>query len=163
MHSLLRVPEYENPTTLGLSPYASSLAVRSPLCALGVIDEGGKPWTTLLGGEPAFTRPLGHSMIGIKALVDRKYDPVIEILSNAQQDGRPTVQIRGGLPIAGLPIDLVMRSRVKLSGRLIASALSQLDSEEDEISSDVGKIQLIISVERSLGISRLFNHKIIRG
>lgn len=161
MHSLLRVPEHENPTTLGLSPYASILAIRSPLCALGAIDEDGRPWTTLLGGEPAFTRPLGHSMIGITALVDRKYDPVMEILSNAQQDGKPLVQIPGGLPIAGLPIDLVTRSRVKLSGRLIASASSQLASEENEISPGVGKIQLIISVERSLGIWRLLNHKII--
>lgn len=155
MHSLLHVPENDNPTTLGLSPYGSSIAMRSSLLALGTLDKAGRPWTTLLGGEPAFTRPLGRSIIGVKTLVDRKYDPVLEILTNEEQDRQSSEQEPDGLPISGLPIDLVNRNRLKISGRLIASALNELDSDVHEGTSGVGEVQLLLKIDRSLGIIRL--------
>lgn len=153
MHSLLHVTEQDNPTSPGLSPYGSSIAMRSPLLALGTVDKAGRPWTTLLGGEPSFTRPLGRSMIGVQTLADRRYDPVLEILTDSERDGVTGEQAHDGLPVSGLPIDLVKRSRVKLSGRLIASAMKPLDSEEDETVIGVGEVQLIIRIERSLGIT----------
>lgn len=155
MHSLLHVPEDDNPTTLGLSPYGSSMAMRSPLLALGTLDNVGRPWTTLLGGEPAFTRPIGHSMVRVKTLIDRRFDPVLEILTNAERNGRSSDQEPGGLPISGLPIDLLNRNRLKISGTLIASAVNELDSDVDEEVSSVGEVQLIIKVDRSLGITCL--------
>lgn len=145
MHSLLRVPEGENPTSPGLSPYGNHLVIRSPLLALGVLDRDGRPWTTIIGGEQAFMRPLGQSIIGVKSLVDLRYDPVLEILMDGQaQDGE------AGRIISGLPIDLATRNRVKISGRLVPGGRGLEISRGDD--GDIGEAQLLIQVDSSLGL-----------
>ena len=62
---LLHVPIQDNPTFPGLGPDAIRLLHFSSLIAVGTIDSEGRPWTTLLGGEPGFARSLGQSIIGI--------------------------------------------------------------------------------------------------
>lgn len=151
MHSLLHTPERENPSTPGLSPYGIHIMMRSPLCALGTLDDAGQPWTTLLGGEPAFTRPIGHSVIGIKTLVDRKYDPVVELLVGGKKDGEVLEQNGGGRVVSGLPIDLMTRSRLKISGKMVAGALGEAGVGAEKEEDGVGEIQLVIKIDHSLG------------
>jgi len=59
MHSLLHVPNSDNPTTPGMSPHATLLLHISTSLAIGTLDDDGRPWTTLFGGEPGFARSLG--------------------------------------------------------------------------------------------------------
>lgn len=152
MHSLLHTPEQEKPSTPGLSPYGIHIMMRSPLLALGTLDHSGQPWTTLLGGEPAFTRPVGRSIVGVKTLVDRKYDPVVELLVGSKKDGEVLEQGSGGRVVSGLPIDLMTRSRLKISGKMVAGALGEVGNgagkKEDE---EVGEMQLVIKIDHSLG------------
>lgn len=151
MHSLLHVPERENPSSPGLSPYGSHMIMRCPLLALGTLDHLGQPWTTLLGGEPAFTRPIGPSVVGVKALVDRKYDPVLELLVGNQTDEEVFEQDAAGRVVSGLPIDLMTRNRLKISGRMVAGALGDVGAKGMKEEDGVGELQLVIKIERSLG------------
>lgn len=145
MHSLLRVPEGENPTFPGLSSYGSHLVLTSPLVALGTLDKEGRPWTTIIGGEPTCMRLMSRSIIAVNSLVDLKYDPVLEIIREVQgQDGE------NGRIIGGLPIDLASRNRVKLSGRLISGGLG-LEINRLKDHDDFGEARLVIKVESSLG------------
>lgn len=144
MHRMLRVPQSDNPTEPYLAPYANNLLIRSPLIALGTLDLQGRPWTTLWGGEPGFSRAIAQSVIGIKATVDRKYDPVVETLLGAKADGE-VVQSEGtGKMVAALAIDLESRRRVKLYGRMVAGALSATEE-------GIGEVQLVVKIEQSLG------------
>lgn len=154
MHSFLRVPEGENPTFPGLSSYGSHLVLTSPLLALGALDKDGRPWTTIIGGEPTCMRPMGHSTIAVNSLVDLKYDPVLQIIQEVQaQDGEEN----GSIIIGGLPIDLASRNRVKLSGRLLSGRLglemkNRLnDDHGDDDDDGFGEARLVIKVESSLG------------
>ncbi|MCJ1262212.1 hypothetical protein MMC22_002082 [Lobaria immixta] len=154
MHSLLRVPEGENPTSRGLSSYGSYLVHRSPLLALGILDCEGRPWTTILGGESAFMRPLGPSIVGIRTLAAPRFDPVLELLLLDIQGGGADKQANDGRIVSGLPIDLATRNRVKLSGRLVPGRLAFEAHGNDD---SVGKIQLMINVESSLGMRLLLS------
>lgn len=145
MHSLLKVPERVNPTFPGLSSYGSHLVLTSPLLTLGTLDKQGRPWTTIIGGEPSCMRPMGRSIIAVKSLVDLKYDPVVEILRDLQAQDE-----ENGSIIGGLPIDLASRNRVKLSGRLI-SGRHGLEIHRLNDHDGVGEVRLMISVENSLG------------
>lgn len=145
MHKLLHVTMDENPTSPFLTPYASSLLVRSPLLALGALDSNGWPWTTLWGGEAGFSQPVAKSIIGIKTMVDRIHDPVLQILLGDSMDGEVVQEKDGGKMVGGLAIDLQTRQRVKLYGKSIAGAVS---AEEN----DVGEVQLVVKIEQSLGM-----------
>lgn len=145
MHSLLRVPERVNPTTPGLSSYGTHLVLTSPLLALGTLDKQGRPWTTIIGGEPSCMRPMGRSIVAINSLVDLKYDPVVEIIRALQaQDGE------NGSIIGGLSIDLASRNRLKLSGRLI-SGRHGLEINLLNDHDGLGEARLMIRIESSLG------------
>lgn len=145
IHSLLHVPERVNPTFPGLSSYGTHLVLTSPLLALGTLDKQGRPWTTIIGGEPSCMRPMGRSIVGINSLVDLKYDPVVDIIRRLQaQDGE------NGSIIGGLSIDLASRNRLKLSGRLI-SGRHGLEINRLNDHDGFGEARLMFSVESSLG------------
>jgi hypothetical protein len=146
MHRLLRVPEYDNPTSPFLSPHAARLLVHSPLVAVGTLDSTGRPWTSLWGGETGFSQPIGQSIIGMKARVDRKHDPVIGILLGEKADGEVIKEEVPGRMVSGLGIDLESRNRVKLYGRMVAGALAATEG-------DAGEVQLVVRIEQSLGKS----------
>ena len=151
MHTLLHVPEQENPSTPGLSPYGFHLIMISPLLAWGTLDHLGRPWTTLLGGEPGFSKPVGRSIIGVKTVVDRDFDPVLKRLLGDKKDGEVFEPDGDGRVVSGLSIDLLTRSRVKLSGKMVAGALGDTGAEGVKEDDRVGEVQLVIKIERSLG------------
>lgn len=152
MHSLLHVPHQDNPTAPGLSPYSAHLLRTVPLMALGTLDDDGRPWTTLLGGEPGFARPIGTSVVGVKTLVDSRYDPVVHFLVGGKQDGDVSEEIPYGRVFSALPIDLATRSRVKISGRMVAGALGSVDSKSKDDGAGIGEAQLVFKIEQSLGM-----------
>ena len=153
MRSLLSVPDGYNPTSPGLSPHAKRLLHLSSLLAIGALDAEGRPWTTLLGGEPGFARSLGQSIIGVKTSADRKFDPVIGLLLGDKQDGEVHEEKGGGRVISALGIHLATRDRVKLSGKMVAGALGHYGSgsEADGDESGAAEVQLVFNIHQSLG------------
>lgn len=156
MHKMLHVPEYENPTSMMLTPQASFMLQRGPLLALGTLDSQDRPWTTLWGGQPGFSEPLGGGIIGTRTIVDGVNDPVVQALVGGNEQGE-MVQGNGKM-VAGLAIDLMTRRRVKICGSMIAGSLGEVDVEfEDDTPREEGvpdkqeQLQLITKIEQSLG------------
>ena len=148
MHSLLHVPDQENPTSRGLTPYGIHMLRTSPLLAIGTLDREGRPWTTLLGGEPGFAQYLGQSVLmGVKTVAEGMFDPVVSTLIDTLENGDIAHHEANSRIFSGLAIDLATRSRVKLSGKIIAARL-----EHDPAAGNrVGDLQLIAKIEESLG------------
>ncbi|KAL8812236.1 MAG: hypothetical protein Q9200_001177 [Gallowayella weberi] len=148
MQQKLHVPYQENPTSPFLTPYAARLLPGAPLLALGTLDSTGRPWTTIFGGEPGFVRPLGQSNIGIKAVVDLTYDPVMDILLGSKYDDDRGDQREKNHPMSGLSINLETRSRIKLAGKFIAGALGAVLTQAGAKATEA---QIVVKVEQSLG------------
>jgi hypothetical protein len=145
MHKLLRVPDQDNPTSPYLTPYGNMILTRSPLLALGTLDKADRPWTTIGGGEPGFSRAIGQSIIGVKTTIDAKYDPVVEALLGKNFDGEVINPDGPGNMVGGLGINLESRTRIKLYGRMVAGAVSATEG-------DAGEAQLVVKIEQSLGL-----------
>lgn len=153
MHSLLHLPDQENPTSYGLTPYGVRILQRSPLLAIGTLDDDGRPWTTLLGGEPGFARYLGRqSLVGVETLADRVLDPVLSALTASRYQGEIPQHETDGRIMSGLAINLATRERVKLSGRIVVGSFGQSESNTGE-EDNAGIVQLIMKIEQSLGMS----------
>ncbi|KAH8705026.1 putative oxidoreductase [Talaromyces proteolyticus] len=150
MHQKLNVPPRENPTTPFLTPYGAYMLSTAPLLSMGALDTEGRPWSTVWGGEAGFAGLLGKNVVGMRALVDRAYDPVVQALLGETADG--TV-IKADKMLSGVSIDLENRTRVKLHGRMVLGTLT--DAEDNEAPSDVagsrGKMQLVVKIDESLG------------
>jgi len=155
MHRLLNVPSHDNPTSSLLTAQASFMLQRAPLLAVGTVDDQGRPWTTVWGGESGFSQPLGSSIIGTRTVVDRKNDPVVQALLAGQYDGEIVKSGGPGKMIGGLTIDLAARKRVKIFGRMVAAALDPMEQNEDSHgnnnNSTSGQLQLVVKIEQSLG------------
>jgi hypothetical protein len=151
MHHLMNVPSHDNPTTYALTPQAAYMLQRAPLLAVGAVDSESRPWTTLLGGESGFSRPLGGNIVGVRANVDPEFDPVVEILVPKDRRGEgEVVKSEGeGRLVGGLTIDLMTRKRVKIAGRMVAGAVSVGDTEDGGLG--VGEMQLVCKIDQSLG------------
>jgi hypothetical protein len=154
VHELLKVPEDENPTSSFLTPQAAYMLRRAPLLAVGTLDSQDRPWTTIWGGEPGFSKALGGNLMGTRTLVDAKYDPVVEALVGeefGQKNGNQKM-------MSGLTLDLATRSRVKLSGTAVAGAVAKIAAGEDaeeEVVDGVGQIQMVTNITQSLSESCL--------
>ena len=151
MHNLLHVPPQDNPTRPGLSAHAQRLLHLSSLLAVGTVDDCGQPWTTLLGGEPGFARSLGQSIVGVKALADYRYDPVLQILLDHQQGERIGDFQKASKDFSALGIHLASRDRVKLLGKSLASGKVGKGSENGQSGLIAGEVQMVFAVEGSLG------------
>ena len=153
MRALLHVPDGDNPTSPGLNPYARRLLHISSLLAIGTLDANGRPWSTLLAGEPGFARSLGQSVIGVKTLVDGRFDPVIGHLLGDKADGEVHEDEGNGQLVSALGLHLATRDRVKLSGKMVAGALGHRRpiSEADEDESGPVEVQLVFAIQQSLG------------
>ena len=149
MHHLLHVPAIGNPTSQGLTHHGLRMLHISSLLALGTLDGQGRPWTTLLGGEPGFARSVGRSIFGVKTLVDSSYDPVVQLLLGGQGSGEIKHDQANGRPLSGLAINLVTRDRVKLAGSILVSSLRQLEADAEH-TGRVSELQFAIKVEQSL-------------
>ena len=145
MHDVLHIPDFPNPTSLLLFSSAGYFLQNAPLLALGTIDEEGRPWTTLWGGKGGFAKPLGSSIMGVKAVVDQRYDPLsVTLFHGTNEKGLKEQEI--GEMISGLAFDLESRQRIKLYGRIIAGTLGRMKDRED-----LCTIQLLVKIEQSLG------------
>jgi hypothetical protein len=151
MHELMRVPEYENPTSPFLTPQAAYGLQQHPLLAVGTVDKQGRPWVTVWGGRPGLSQPLGNNLAGTKTIVDADNDPVIQAMIS-QSFGRAAPK-DNGLLFAGLTIDLETRKRVKIAGKIAAGAVKHFGAGDG-----VGEIQLVTKIEESLGKSQATNH-----
>jgi hypothetical protein len=149
MHRETRNPRFENPTSDGLPmPYAVRV-MHSQLLALGTLDDEGRPWTTIWGGERGFARPVAEGVLGIRSAVDKEYDPVYgafwksqDSKASSEPDEEGIIRPEGGKMMSALSIDLETRDRVKLAGRLIAGGdMPGPDSE----------VQLAFHIQESLG------------
>jgi len=144
MHKLLNIVERDNPTSPYLAPYAANILSRSPLIALGTLDDQGRPWSTVWGGELGFAQPFAASLIGVESTV-ASYDPVLEAISQGKAEGEI---FQGnettGMMISGLAVDLEHRRRVKLFGRLVGGTLSAVQDGAEQV-------HLVVKIEQSLG------------
>jgi hypothetical protein len=87
MHKLTRMENQENPSSSRLVPRAAQILRRAPSLALGTIDETGKPWATICGGDTPLAQPVAQSTIGIRTIVDGKTDQVVDSLYGGKDDG----------------------------------------------------------------------------
>ena len=150
MHDLLKVPEQDNPTSMGLTPFGYFILGKATLLAVGALDEEGRPWTTLWGGEAGFAQPVGQSVIGLRTVVDEVHDPVLRLLVPSL--GRETdVETEQRKPVAALSIDLATRSRLKISGEMMAGAVEQKSGQKGSKAVAEAEAQVIIAVKHSLG------------
>ncbi|KAH8816045.1 kinase-like domain-containing protein [Xylogone sp. PMI_703] len=144
MQRRLRVPAMENPTPPMLTPQAAYMVMRSPLVAIGTVDEEGHPWTSLWGGEAGFARPVAQSVIGLRTVVDRSHDPVAKILLGGYADGE-IVKLDSEIKlVSALAIDLQTRSRMKLYGKMAAGTMSATEE-------GIADVQLVVKIDGSLG------------
>lgn len=156
MHNLLRVPQdMDNPTVPRLNYYGHTLLPQAPLIAVGTLDSGGRPWTTIWGGSPGLSQALSQTIIGIKTPVESTHDPVVEAIFGKNADGKVIREQGDGRMISALTIDLAKRKRVKLYGRLMAGGVTYVPQEDagDEASGDNSQrlVQLVIRIDQSLG------------
>jgi ferredoxin-NADP reductase/predicted pyridoxine 5'-phosphate oxidase superfamily flavin-nucleotide-binding protein len=153
MHSLLRVPPQDNPTSTMLTPQASFMFQRAPLLAFGTLDSQDRPWVTLWGGSPGFSESLGQGMVGTRTLVDGEHDPVIQALvADGKGFEKPRSREDAKL-IAGLAIDLMTRKRVKTAGRLVGCMVQEVETEPegDTPAKSQNLLQIVTKIEQSLG------------
>ena len=148
MHLLLKVPEDPNPTWSGLTPYGERILNKAPLLAVGTLDDHGRPWTSLWGGEAGFARSLGQSVVGLRIAVDGEHDPVLRLLTSAREEATDIAALRGK-QISALSIDLATRSRVKISGEIIAGVVERAGSGEN--GNQAPEAQIVFAVKQSLG------------
>lgn len=152
MHKALHVPDQDNPTVPMLYPPAASFLQRAPLLAIGTLDGEARPWTTIWGGEPGFSQPLGQSIIGVRTAVSTRHDPVVGALVGTEADGEVVREEAKGRMVGGLAIDLESRRRFKYYGRMMAGALNASSVDADSgIGDGTGEIQLVVKIEQALG------------
>ncbi|ERF77029.1 hypothetical protein EPUS_07935 [Endocarpon pusillum Z07020] len=151
MHQLTRTENQENPSSPYLVPGAAQMLQRAPLLALGTIDETGRPWATVWGGETPLAQPVAQSIIGIRTTVDSRSDPVVDLLYGGKDDGEVVKEQGAGRMVSALSINLEKRKRLKLYGRMVAGALARIGPETDQDSAGpVGEVQLVVKIEQSL-------------
>ncbi|KAI1304041.1 hypothetical protein F5Y03DRAFT_384939 [Xylaria venustula] len=150
---MLGVPGRDNPTVPGLKQAHGYRVSVSPLVAFGTLDEHGRPWATIWGGEAGFCRPIAENMLGVNGLADAQFDPVMQALFDGKNDSeskeRRIVDEEVVRPIerkvmAGLSVDLETRDRVKLAGRFIAGSAVRT-------APGVANLQMAFAVEEALG------------
>lgn len=159
IHTLLKVPtsSRENPTNVGLSWSHGDRVSASPLVAIGTVDEQGRPWTSIWGGERNFARQISHDRLAMASLVDKCHDPVVKSLGLDRLADGEVGQTSGDKAISALSIDLESRDRVKLAGKVVVGALVGRPNDEA-----VSQVQLAFQVEESLGnCPKYLNKKVI--
>ena len=150
MHKLMNVPDRGDPTKPGLSAHAQRLLHLSSLLAIGTVDDEGRPWTTLLGGEQGFARSLGQSIVGVKALADSDHDPVLRTLLAQPRISTPG-EYETAREFSALGIHLASRDRVKLQGRLLGGSRVGNESSLNTSQVEATEVQMALAIEGSLG------------
>ncbi|KAL2019203.1 hypothetical protein VTK56DRAFT_10003 [Thermocarpiscus australiensis] len=160
VHALLKVPtsNHPNPTNTGLpAPHAYRVTL-SPLVAIGTLDEQGRPWTTIWGGEAGFARPVARGVLAMQSLVDKDHDPVIEALLGRAAKGE-VVRPGEDKLMSALSIDLETRDRVKLAGKMVVGTVSGHPDSDT-----IHETQVAMLVQEALGnCPKYINKKTVRG
>ncbi|KAI0864470.1 hypothetical protein F4860DRAFT_464258 [Xylaria cubensis] len=150
---MLGVAGRDNPTVHGLKQAHGYRVMVSPLVAFGALDERGRPWATVWGGEAGFCRPIAQDILGMNGIADAQFDPVVQSLfaagkSESGVEGRivddEVIRPEGRKVMAGLSIDLETRDRVKLAGRFVAGAATRTTP-------GAANLQMAFAVEEALG------------
>ena len=149
MHKLMSTPTRPNPTSPFMTPFRAGFLSICNLFAVGALDARGRPWTSLWGGEEGSLNVLNMQMLGIKTLVDRQNDPVLERLFDFR--GNNGV-VGAGQVVSGLGIKLETRDRVKLSGKVAGSIINDMGGEI------VAEAQIFFEVDSSLGMHNIFHY-----
>lgn len=158
MHQLLNAPSRHNPTSLFLTPYGQRMISHAPLLGLGAIDANGRPWSTVWGGESGFASVIDTDIVGMRAVVDSVYDPVVTALYDLPEtSGRSAIRAEGrNKMISGVTIDLESRTRTKLYGKVIVGTLEDPEGNEARqnlgLTGKRGQAQLVVKIEESLGM-----------
>jgi hypothetical protein len=135
-----------NPTSLEFPPAHGVRIASNHLLGLGTLDDEGQPWSTIWGGERGFAKRIAKGVLGIRAVVDRQYDPVVQALLGSAVPGkhvRRDDETIGRKFMSGISIDFDSRDRVKVMGRLLTG--------EAEDNNNVGEVQLAMLVQESTG------------
>ncbi|KAK4043096.1 hypothetical protein C8A01DRAFT_13319 [Parachaetomium inaequale] len=159
VHSLLKVPTSgrQNPTAAGLPPSYAHRVTVSPLLAIGTLDDQGRPWTSVWGGERGFAQPVAQGILGVQSVVDKAHDPVVEALLGKAAEGE-VVKPEDGKVMSALSIDLETRDRVKLAGKMIVGTVAGRPDNNT-----INEAQLAMVVQESLGnCPKYLNKKDIR-
>lgn len=122
--------------------------------ALGTIDQEGRPWATVWGGEAGFAAPSSQSTVEINTPVNSRYDPVAELLLGDSTNENLATAESSGKPVSGLAIDLENRRRVKLYGRKIAGSLdanSHESGRDCQGQGERGMAHVSVFIQGSLG------------
>ncbi|KAI0188822.1 hypothetical protein EV127DRAFT_433766 [Xylaria flabelliformis] len=150
---MLGVASRDNPTVHGLKQAHGYRVMVSPLVAFGALDERGRPWATVWGGEAGFCRPIAQDILGMNGIADAQFDPVVQSLfaagkSESGVEGQivddEVIRPEGRKVMAGLSIDLETRDRVKLAGRFVAGAATRTTP-------GAANLQMAFAVEEALG------------
>ncbi|KAI0839835.1 hypothetical protein F5Y06DRAFT_16634 [Hypoxylon sp. FL0890] len=148
IHHLLHIPQRDNPTHHGLPVPLGYRISQAPLVAFGALDQQGRPWATIWGGEAGFCRPIARGVLGVRATADVNHDPVLRGLLENEENREvvddAVIQPDGGKLMAGLAIDLETRDRVKIMGRMVVGTANLTKP-------GIGDLQLALQVEGSLG------------
>jgi len=75
-----------------------------PFMVVGLADQNGHPWATILSGPPGFMNSAQEDLLAIEAWVDRR-DPLHSC-------------IRDGAPVGGLGIEFSTRRRNRINGHI---------------------------------------------
>ncbi|KPI39506.1 uncharacterized protein AB675_5119 [Cyphellophora attinorum] len=151
----------DNPTSSFLQPRAAHMAARYPLLALGTKTTNpttgrDEIWCTVWGGKTPFAQQIAPSVLGVRTIVDTKFDPVVEALYGGKVNGEVmrADEESGGRLMAGLSINLEERGRMKLAGRVMAGACEQHTNDDSDTSfpaTGAGEAQLVLKITQSLG------------
>lgn len=152
MRRAMHAPDTDNPTVPALSPQLANHLKIAPLIAIGTLDAGRRPWTTLWGnGAKGFAQPIAQGIVGIKTPITGHHDPVVEGLFGKEVTGEVVHEEGEGRMVSGLTIDLETRKRVKMYGRMIAGSLGLKQDEVADHKEHVAEVQLVLKIEQSLG------------
>ncbi|KAL7946122.1 hypothetical protein V8C42DRAFT_352991 [Trichoderma barbatum] len=143
VYQMLKLPISSDPTSSGLPKNHAVRAMKSPLVALGTLDNKGRPWTTIWGGEIGCIKLIAEDVLRFDSKVDARHDPVFQTLlgSDTVKTGNAILSKSGrGKMMAALTIDLEGQDRVKLMGRMLVGT-------EDKD----GRVGVAMDIEESLG------------
>lgn len=154
MQTKLKVPPMMNPTAPGLPGSYALRVEHSPLVALGTVDDEGRPWTTVWGGERGFASQVAGNVLGLNSVVEKQWDPVFGALWGGSEATEVVKQER---LMSALSFDPEIRDRVKLAGKMLAGAVAPDTHDEG------GRVQVAMAVTESLGnCPKYINKKAIR-
>jgi hypothetical protein len=137
----------QNPTSTVFPVAHGQRIAINQLLGVGALDERGRPWSSVWGGERGFARRTAEATLEIETLVDCKYDPVVRALLLSGLPAPEEAQW-GRKFVSGMSMDFDSRDRVKIMGRMLTGGLLPMSSDYNK---DVGEARITMLVQESTG------------